>query len=608
MLEVAIYNLRQHRQFQRQAGPLMLARADIERPVWVPVNPSHADVASAVLEIAPHEGGIALAMTGCAAECYCGRKCGLTGACQLEVPARFSIGDTQFEVFDSATPDLAARPLETLRAAPTTGVENSLDDQFAKPVVGGPSPATLSRWFAALGTLHHWATSLQELYAHAARCAVDAVGLDGAIVLRRRDDEWEIAASHLPHPELGIHCDLRVLNELFKTPETMFHGNESQEPRVESPEPEHASTHQGPRLSTIDLSEPAVIVSPLRGADGRLLGAIYGYRSVRAGNARRGIRYLEAHMVELLAGAVSDGMARLHRESEVDRHRALVEQALWQSPQRDEVRLVGEEREVTLLFADLRGFTELSSQLANDEMYELLGQVMDVLTAAVMDHDGLVIDYYGDGLAAMWNAPAEQSDHPELACRAALRMLDSLPEVAADWTSVLPTAAQLRLGIGIHTGSVQVGNAGSRRHKKYGPRGTNVHLAARVEAATKKLFQPLLVTGPTARRLSNRFSTVRIFKAQLRGIEEPVDLYAVWNASTTDLENVCDRYAKALALFERGHLDAAAHILQQVDPTTTSLPISFLANHIDRELGQPCRRRGDPSPGPFRGILPIDGK
>jgi class 3 adenylate cyclase len=610
MLEVSIYNLRQHRQFQRQTGPLMLARADVEQPVWVPVDPSGADVANAVLEIKPHDGGIALAMTGCAAECYCGRKCGLTGACQLEVPARFSIGDTQFEVFHAEQLGPPARPLQKLRAAPATGVENPLKDQFAKQAVEGPSPATLSRWFAALGTLHHWATSLQELYTHAARCAVDAVGLDGAIVLRRRDDEWEIAASHLPHPELGIHCDLRALDELLKSPETMFHGNEGQGSSVENQEPEEAATHQvlATKLSAIDLSEPAVIVSPLCGADGRLLGAIYGYRSVRAGNARRGIRYLEANMIELLAGAVSEGMARLQRESEVDRHRALVEKAIWQSPQRDDVRLVGEEREVTLLFADLRGFTELSSQLANDEMYELLGQVMDALTAAVMDHDGLVIDYYGDGLAAMWNAPAHQSDHPELACRAALKMLDSLPEVAADWVSVLHTAAQLRLGIGIHTGSVQVGNAGSSRHKKYGPRGTNVHVAARVEAATKKLFQPLLVTGPTVRRLSSRFSVVRICKAQLRGIEEPVDLYGIWSTSTAEPENVLDRYAKALALFERGQLDAAAHILRQIDPTTTGLPIEFLAGHIDRELGQPCRRRGDPAPGPLRGILPIDGK
>ena len=161
----------------------------------------------------------------------------------------------------------------------------------------------------------------------------------------------------------------------------------------------------------------------------------------------------------------------------------MLERAFVATLENDPQKMIGETREVTLLFADLRDFTRLPTSLETDVVYELLGHVMDCLTAAVMDHDGLVIDYYGDGLAAMWNAPADQADHPELACRAGLRMLEALPDVVADWAGVLDR--ELQLGVGIHTGVVHVGNAGSCRRMKYGPRGANVNLASRVESATK---------------------------------------------------------------------------------------------------------------------------
>jgi adenylate cyclase len=165
-------------------------------------------------------------------------------------------------------------------------------------------------------------------------------------------------------------------------------------------------------------------------------------------------------------------------------------------------RMFGQRREATLLFADLRRFTDLAATLAHEAVYELLGHVMDCLTNEIIAQDGSVIDYFGDGLAAMWNAPVDQADHAERACRAGRGMIESLPEVAADWQGMLE-GGHLRLGIGLHTGIVQVGNSGSRRVKKYGPRGATVHLASRVEAATKAIGLPLVLTGATVTRLPN---------------------------------------------------------------------------------------------------------
>ena len=189
-----------------------------------------------------------------------------------------------------------------------------------------------------------------------------------------------------------------------------------------------------------------------------------------------------------------------------------------------------EQREATLLFADLRGFTELATTLDTDPLFcELLSHVMDCLTEAVVEHDGFVIDYFGDGLMAMWNAPSEQPAHAELACRAGLQMVDKLPAVAADWFRVIQT--ELRLGIGIHTGSVQIGNAGSTQRVKYGARGPNVHMASRVEAATKELGVPLVATQATAEQLPNTLATNRVCRARMPGLPKPVDLYAIGQAT-----------------------------------------------------------------------------
>jgi adenylate cyclase len=557
MLEVALHNPRQHKQFRRECGPLVLARGGEPSALWTNVDAGEAWPAARI-EFVPQASAVALAMAGCEVECHGHRGADPTGNGSLQLPASFVVGDTRFEIkLASAS---ASRPLQKLCV-------DKGNIRTHKSSATGPSPATLSRWFAALSSLNHWATSLQELYVQAARCAVEAIGLDGGIVLRHRDGQWEIAASHLPHPKLGIHYDVAALDELHASPQTLFHGSTNDD----------------------STNEPAIVVSPLRNAARELVGAVYGYRSVRNGNSRRKIRYLEANMIELLAGAVSEGIARIEREAETDRRRVLLEQAAAISQNRLSHELKTEEREVTLLFADLRNSTALATILEPNETYELLSQVMECLSAAVIDHDGLIVDYYGDGLAAMWNAPADQSEHAELACRAALRMLQTLPAISSDWADVLNR--ELQLGIGVHTGIAHVGNTGTRRRSKYGPRGTNVNLTSRVEAATKQFDLPLLVTGATTKRVSNRFATHRVCRARMRGIDAPIELFTVCPASRSECSRAWQAYHEALQCFEHGRLKEAADHLTTIDQAIRDIPSRFLAEHIQRELARQNRRR-----------------
>jgi adenylate cyclase len=255
-----------------------------------------------------------------------------------------------------------------------------------------------------------------------------------------------------------------------------------------------------------------------------------------------------------------------------------------------------EQRDATLLFADLRGFTELATALEMEPVFcELLSHVMDCLTEAVVEYKGFVIDYYGDGLLAMWNAPVEQADHAERACRAALRMITTLSDVSAEWVRVIQT--ELRLGVGIHTGAVQIGNAGSTQRVKYGARGPNVHLASRVEAATKALNLPLVATQATVERLPESFATHRVCRARMLGLQKAVDLYAVGSRDDDAPQAPAwQYYDHALRLFESGDFQRAAAELAGIDEATTEVPTQFLLGRAQQELGRSLRRRSTDAP------------
>jgi adenylate cyclase len=224
-----------------------------------------------------------------------------------------------------------------------------------------------------------------------------------------------------------------------------------------------------------------------------------------------------------------------------------------------------------------------------------------------MDHDGLVLDYYGDGLAAMWNAPADQAEHAELACRAGLRMLETLPKVVADWAGALDI--DLQLGVGVHTGMARVGNAGSTRRTKYGPRGANVNLTSRVETATKQIGLPMIVTQATTARLSNRLTTHRVCRARMPGIDEPVELFSVeMAAAERSALAAWQTYDQALRQFEGGDLEAATATLATIGPAASETPAHFLADYIERELDRKQNRRRADDRRASAGVITLNRK
>jgi adenylate cyclase len=160
----------------------------------------------------------------------------------------------------------------------------------------------------------------------------------------------------------------------------------------------------------------------------------------------------------------------------------------------------------------------------------------------------------------MWNAPADQPDHPVRACRAAIAFLGGLPELSARWEAL--SGEPIRLGVGIHTGPALVGNTGSRVKFKYGPMGPAVNLASRLENATKSVGVGAIISGAARGRLPARYATRRLGSLRVQGFADAVEVYELYpGAPSTSWLAMRDAYEKALAHFEAREWSEACGLL-----------------------------------------------
>jgi adenylate cyclase len=205
-----------------------------------------------------------------------------------------------------------------------------------------------------------------------------------------------------------------------------------------------------------------------------------------------------------------------------------VVEALLNDP--GKLRLGGEMREITVLFADIRGFTARSETMRAEEALALLNRVHAPLTDIVLAHHGTLDKFLGDGLMAFWNAPLDDADHAANACRAALEMIAAIPAIDEACRREARAAgrehAPLSLGIGIHTGPASVGNIGSARRLDYSAIGDTVNVAARLEPLTKTYGTPIVISGEVAAAAPGSIAPA-IDDVVLRGRSRPIRICAL---------------------------------------------------------------------------------
>lgn len=208
----------------------------------------------------------------------------------------------------------------------------------------------------------------------------------------------------------------------------------------------------------------------------------------------------------------------------------LVEQ-MAQSPEK--VVLGGEEREMTIMFSDVRGFTTISESYKHDPqgLIVLMNRFLTPLTDVIIEEKGYVDKYMGDAIMAFWNAPLDDAEHQVNACEAAIRMLEKIDVVnrereqeAADGGHVY---IPLNVGIGLNTGIGVVGNMGSDLKKNYSVLGDSVNLASRLEGQTKEYGFPIIVGSRTALAAKDKFAILELDFIMVKGKSEPEVIYAI---------------------------------------------------------------------------------
>ena len=252
-------------------------------------------------------------------------------------------------------------------------------------------------------------------------------------------------------------------------------------------------------------------------------------RHVAAGDYTQRLDLDRADELGTLAGAFNAMTAGL---AERDRVRDLLDKNV--SPEvatqllRDGAALGGEERDVTILFADLRGFTSLSENLAPRDLLTLLNRYLDRMSAEIEREGGVIDKFIGDAIMALFGAPVAQGDAADRAVTAAVAMERAL--IALNLELAAEGRPPLGIGIGVNTARVVAGNIGSHRRLNYSVIGDGVNVASRLQSLTRnpEYHTNLIVSAATIGALRQpRFTTRALGTVPVKGRAEPVEIFAI---------------------------------------------------------------------------------
>ena len=221
-------------------------------------------------------------------------------------------------------------------------------------------------------------------------------------------------------------------------------------------------------------------------------------------------------------------------------------------------KMGGEEREVTVMFADLSGFTATSESVESARLVPILNRYLDTIAQSVQEHGGYVDKFIGDAVMSMFNAPIDIDDHALRGVTAAQQLVRNIQTMAKkDEAAGEPSFG---IKVGLSTGISTVGNVGSQDRVNYTVVGENVNLAARFESLPSVLKTPIVIGPEAARQVKDHFTLLRLVSIRVKGKTKGVDVFAPLYADevTDSVQQRMDEYAAALKLFEEGAFEEAA--------------------------------------------------
>ncbi|MAV73253.1 MAG: hypothetical protein CNF01_05140 [Halieaceae bacterium MED-G27] len=232
----------------------------------------------------------------------------------------------------------------------------------------------------------------------------------------------------------------------------------------------------------------------------------------------------------------------------------------------EKLKMGGESREMTIMFCDIRGFTSISERFKNepDKLADIINRLLTALTREILDTGGTVDKYMGDCIMAFWNAPLEQHDHASRAARTALNMMGALERSNEALIAEGLITAPLRVGIGLGTGYVVVGNMGSTQRFDYTVLGDTVNTASRLEGLTKQLGASILLAQPTIDKLTSDLlsHSIELDLVRLKGQQSAVCVHGLFNTPISKEERA--RIAKFLKSYRSGKFLQARATLEEI--------------------------------------------
>ena len=232
------------------------------------------------------------------------------------------------------------------------------------------------------------------------------------------------------------------------------------------------------------------------------------------------VDFLLPILVTCLTGIGAEGLARRRFRDSFGRYvgRDVMDQVLAENP-----TLQGARREVSVLVSDLRGFTTLSETMPAEQVAAHLNEYFPAMIEAIFAERGMINDFIGDGILAVFGAPLPDAEHAWRAARAAMGMQSALERLNEEWARRgVPT---LRMGIGIHTGVVFAGNVGGPGRIKYTVVGDTVNVTARLEGVNKELGTTTLITAETREAIGGRVDTRYRGEVPVKGRAEALRVY-----------------------------------------------------------------------------------
>ncbi len=401
------------------------------------------------------------------------------------------------------------------------------------------------------------AAGSDKFFDSAVRSAANMIDLDRSFVILKEGENWRVRSRFLRDDAMATTDSARqsksiptgsgkLLEQVRQTALTVIY------------EPNTYDHTAGSSMMSLERA----VAAPIVDEDKNVIGVLYGDRKFGSSQADTPIGELEATLLEVIAGAVSSGLARQRQEAIRASMTQFFSPSVTERLEHNEDLLTGRDADVSVLFCDIRGFSGITERVGAQRAIEWINDVLTELSQCVMRTDGVLVDYVGDELMAMWGAPADQPDHAVRACKAAIDMLSLIDPLRERWSDI--TSDRFGFGIGINTGIARVGNTGSKVKFKYGPLGNTVNVASRIQGITKKLGVSALISDSTAEeidRANKKFKHRRLAVVRPLGVEESVTVHELKADADNRWQNLSMRYEKALDLFHQSDLTGAAREL-----------------------------------------------